>query len=68
LLDATQRAWNDHGIHVWTVAYDGSDGIDARLMERAAQGLGSYSETPDPDQLDDLMVDIAESFPVSIVR
>jgi len=68
LLSATARAWDDHGIHVWTVAYDGADGIDAGLMEEAARGLGTYSETPDPDQLDDLMVDIAERFPVAIVR
>ncbi len=67
-LEATERAWSKHGIHVWTVAYDGSNGVDARLMEKAAKGLGTYTETPDPDQLDDLMVDIAESFPVAVVK
>ena len=68
LLRATERAWNNYGIHVWTVAYDGSDGIDAGLMRAAAKGLGDYYETPKPERLKDIMTEIAATFPISIVE
>jgi hypothetical protein len=67
LLKATQAAW-DRDIHVWTVAYDGTDGIDASLMTKAAKGMGRYYETPNQDRLADIMVEIAKSIPVSIVE
>ena len=68
LLRATEAAWRDRGIHVWTVAYDGSDGIDAGLMREAAKGMGTYQETPDQDALAGIMVDIAKSIPIAMVE
>jgi len=63
-LDATQDAWDDD-IHVWTVGFGAN--IDDTLMEDATRGIGTYYHSPDPEGLEQVMLDIARSIPVVVV-
>jgi len=62
-LAATDRAWaND--IHVWTVGF--GENINDGLMRQATKGVGTYYRLPSSDGLEDVMLDIAKSIPVTI--
>jgi hypothetical protein len=63
---AVDRAW-ENGIHVWVVGFN-EGGDDFRFLETLPRGQGTFYETPDPDELTDIMIEIAASIPVTLVQ
>jgi hypothetical protein len=43
-------------------------GDDFRFLETLPRGQGTFYETPDPDELTDIMIEIAASIPVTLVQ
>jgi Flp pilus assembly protein TadG len=64
-LRATEDAW-DEDIHVWTVAF--GQNINHTLMEQATKGVGSYYPLPSSNGLEEVMLAIARSIPVTIAE
>ena len=64
-LRAADQAWR-HGIHVWSVAYMNGGG-DFRFLQDLVRGYGVAFETPDPSELEGIMVEIAQSIPIVLV-
>lgn len=62
-LQSTEVAWSND-IHVWTVGF--GQNINDGLMESATKGVGTYYRLPSSDGLEDVMLDIAKSIPVTI--
>jgi len=63
---AADNAWR-HGIHVWSVAYMNGGG-DFRFLQSLVRGYGKAFETPDPAELDEIMIEIAQSIPIVLVE
>ena len=62
---AVDRAWSE-GIHVWVVAFNEGGDADFSFLEGLPRGQGTFYETPDPDDLTGIMLEIAASIPVKI--
>jgi len=63
---AADNAWRQ-GVHVWSVAYMNGGG-DFRFLQSLVRGYGTAYETPDPSELEGIMVDIAQSIPIVLVE
>ncbi|MEN0066646.1 MAG: Tad domain-containing protein [Myxococcota bacterium] len=61
------RAFDQHGIHVWTVLFhDGNN--SAAQMKQITRGYGTFSQSPNVDDLPDIYAAIAASLPTAIVE
>jgi len=65
-IDAVDYAW-DNDIHVWSVAYMNGGG-DFSFLQSLVRGYGVAFETPDPAELEDIMIEIANSIPIVLVE
>jgi len=65
-VDASDYAW-DNGVHVWSVAYMNGGG-DFTFLQSLVRGYGVAFETPDPSELEDIMIEIAQSIPIVLVE
>ena len=63
---ASEAAWDDD-VHIWTVSYEGGEGIDTDFMTSLTQGRGEAYITPVPEDLPGIMIEIATAIPVVIV-
>ncbi|MFT4625012.1 MAG: Flp pilus assembly protein TadG [Myxococcota bacterium] len=63
---AVDRAW-ENGIHVWVVGFNEA-GADFSFLDSLPRGQGTFYETPDPDDLTGIMIEIAASIPVTLVQ
>lgn len=60
-------AFDQHGIHVWTVLFAaGSGGADQ--MSDLVRGYGTFSQSPNVDDLPEIYAGIAASLPTAIVE
>jgi hypothetical protein len=68
--DAVDYAWYSEGVHVWIIGYqNGASGEGAwDWLANLARGQGNGYLTPDADDLDDIMVEIATSMPLTLVQ
>lgn len=57
----------DGGVHLWSVTFNEGGG-DFSWMGTLIKGMGRAYETPDSDELDDIMVEIASSIPVVLTE
>ena len=57
----------DGGVHVWTVTFNDGGG-DFSWMGTLTRGMGRAYETPNSDDLDDIMIEIASSIPVVLTE
>ena len=70
-LDAEEAAdWaEDNGISIFSVSYNETyDAQQSALMEDLVRGHGSFYETPDADELTDILEDIATQIPIALVQ
>jgi hypothetical protein len=65
-VDAADYAWAN-GIHVWSVVYNQGGG-DFSFLQSLTRGAGTAYETPDSEQLEAILLDIASSIPVVTVQ
>jgi hypothetical protein len=67
--DAADFAWYSEGIHIWIVGYqNGAAGAEAWEWVRGlARGQGQGYLTPDAEDLDNIMIEIATSMPLTLV-
>jgi len=63
---AADRAWAN-GIHVWSVAFNGGGG-DFAFLQSLTRGMGRAYETPNSEELQAIMLEIAASIPVLTVQ
>jgi hypothetical protein len=63
---AADRAWS-HGIHVWSVVFN-SGGGDFEFLQSLTRGMGRAYETPNSEQLEVILLEIAASIPVLTVQ
>jgi hypothetical protein len=68
--DAVDYAWYSEGVHVWIIGYqNGAAGGGAwDWLAGLARGQGNGYLTPDAEDLDDIMVEIATSMPLTLVQ
>jgi hypothetical protein len=64
--DAADNAW-DNDIHLWSVAYMNGGG-DFSFLQSLVRGYGVAFETPDPAELEEIMIEIANSIPIVLVE
>ena len=65
-LDAADYAW-DNDVHLWSVAYMNGGG-DFGFLQELVRGYGVAFETPDPSELEEIMIEIANSIPIVLVE
>ncbi len=65
-LAAADLAW-ENDIHIWSVAYMNGGGSFA-FLQSLVRGNGVAYETPDPSELEGIMIEIAASIPVVLVE
>ena len=66
----TSRSYNtsfEGGVHVWTVTFNEGGG-NFSWMGTLTRGMGRAYETPNSNELDDIMVEIASSIPVVLTE
>ena len=63
---AANQAWNTHGIHIWTVLFKADD-FNEDEMKNLIRGYGTFSNTPNVDDLPEIYAGIAASLPTAIV-
>ena len=63
---AADAAWAED-VHLWSVAYMNGGG-DFSFLQSLVRGYGVAFETPDPAELEDIMIEIANSIPIVLVE
>jgi len=63
-LAATDRAWTDDQINVWSISY----GAEDPFLVDMTQGVGKFYYTEHANQLPGIFADIASSLPIATVR
>ncbi len=63
-LQSARRAWEEHGINVWSVSYDAREDF----LVDMAQGVGSFYYTENAQMLRSIFAEIASSLPIATVR
>ena len=68
LAEASADAAEDRGVDIFTIYYyeDGSD-TDREFLEGLTRGNGQYFETPDAEELPNLLLKVCSSLPLKLV-
>ncbi|MCB9670326.1 MAG: hypothetical protein H6736_16515 [Alphaproteobacteria bacterium] len=65
--DKSYNTFFEGGVHVWTVTFNEGGG-DFSWMGTLTRGMGRAYETPNSNELDDIMIEIASSIPVVLTE
>lgn len=59
----------DNNISIYSVSFNDSyDATQSAVMEALVRGHGNFYETPDPNELQGILEDIAENIPIALVQ
>ncbi len=65
--DRSYTTYFDGGVHVWTVTFQNGEG-DFDWMGTLTRGMGRAYLTPNPEELTEIMIEIASSIPVVLTE